>query len=110
MPVSGRLNSIQLSENITLIDDTYNANPDSFKAGIDVLQGIDGNTILVMGDMAELGENASEMHRDIGGYALESGIDQLFCVGNLSASLNMFRGNHFSSKKSCCQPYSITKP
>ena len=100
MPVSGRLNSIQLSENITLIDDTYNANPDSFKAGIDVLQGIDGKTILVMGDMAELGENASEMHRDIGGYALESGIDQLFCVGNLSASAaEMFRGNHFSSKE-----------
>ena len=80
VPVSGRLNSVQLSEHITLIDDTYNANPDSFKAGIDVLKDVGGHTILVMGDMAELGESAVEMHRDIGGYAHKSGIDQLFCV------------------------------
>lgn len=100
VPVSGRLNSVQLSEHITLIDDTYNANPDSFKAGIDVLKDVGGHTILVMGDMAELGESAVEMHRDIGGYAHKSGIDQLFCVGNLSASAaDIFQGNHFSSKE-----------
>jgi UDP-N-acetylmuramoyl-tripeptide--D-alanyl-D-alanine ligase len=100
VPVSGRLNSIQLSEQITLIDDTYNANPDSFEAGIDVLKAMQGQTILVMGDMAELGEQAEEMHRHIGRYAQQAGIKQMFCVGEFSAfAAQAFAGNHFLSQQ-----------
>lgn len=100
VPVSGRLNSIQLSERITLIDDTYNANPDSFQAGIDVLKASTRHTILVMGDMAELGDRAHEMHCQIGTYAQQAGIDEMFCVGDLSVgAANMFGGSHFANRE-----------
>lgn len=96
-PVSGRLNRIQLSEEITLIDDTYNANPDSFQAAINVLKAVAGQTILVMGDMAELGEKAYEMHCQIGAFAQQAGINQMFCVGDLSAgAADLFGGSHFA--------------
>lgn len=98
-PVSGRLNSYQLSDDITLIDDTYNANPDSFKAAIDVLSDSNGHQVLVMGDMAELGEEAMQMHEEIGRYAHEKGIDELHSVGLLSAiAANKFNGVHHQDK------------
>lgn len=98
-PVSGRLDSCQLADQITLIDDTYNANPDSFKAAIDVLSCAKGLKVLVMGDMAELGEKAIQMHEEIGGYALEKGIDALHSVGLLSAiAANKFGGTHHEDK------------
>jgi UDP-N-acetylmuramoyl-tripeptide--D-alanyl-D-alanine ligase len=98
-PVSGRLNSYQLSTDITLIDDTYNANPDSFKAAIDVLSASSGRRVLVMGDMAELGEEAMQMHEEIGRYAQEKGVDILHSVGLLSAiAANEFGGTHHQDK------------
>jgi UDP-N-acetylmuramoyl-tripeptide--D-alanyl-D-alanine ligase len=99
-PVSGRLNIHQLSNNLTLIDDAYNANPDSFKAAIDVLSTVEGNKVLVMGDMAELGEKAMQMHEEIGAYAQKKGLDKLHSVGLLSAvAANKFGGTHHSSKQ-----------
>jgi len=99
-PVSGRLNSRQLANGVTLIDDTYNANPDSFKAAIDVLGHAVGYKILVMGDMAELGEKAMEMHEEIGTYAVSKGIDALHSVGLLSAiAANKFGGTHHGEKE-----------
>jgi UDP-N-acetylmuramoyl-tripeptide--D-alanyl-D-alanine ligase len=98
-PVSGRLHSYQLRNDITLIDDTYNANPDSFKAAIDVLSCAKGRKVLVMGDMAELGDKAMQMHEEIGGYAQEKGIDALHSVGLLSAiAANKFGGTHHDDK------------
>jgi UDP-N-acetylmuramoyl-tripeptide--D-alanyl-D-alanine ligase len=98
-PVSGRLNSYQLSPDAMLIDDTYNANPDSFKAAIDVLSASAGRRVLVMGDMAELGEKAMQMHEEIGRYAQEKGIDILHSVGPLSAiAANKFGGIHHQDK------------
>ena len=100
VPVSGRLHSINLSENIRLIDDTYNANPDSFQAGIDVLKAATGHTILVMGDMAELGDKAAQMHQHIGHYAQQAGINEMYCVGDLSAlAADTFGGSHFVSQE-----------
>jgi UDP-N-acetylmuramoyl-tripeptide--D-alanyl-D-alanine ligase len=98
-PVSGRLNTQQLANQVTLIDDTYNANPDSFKAAIEVLSAAQGDKVLVMGDMAELGEQAMQMHEEIGAYARQKGIDALHSVGLLSAiAANKFGGIHHSNK------------
>ena len=98
MPVSGRLNSIELAPDLTLIDDTYNANPDSFRAGIDVLSATAGQRILVMGDMAELGDQSQALHRQIGEYALQAGIDQVFTTGTWSAAVtDVCNGSHFKN-------------
>lgn len=82
--VKGRLNWLQGSNGAVLIDDTYNANPDSMKAAIDVLSNQKATQIVVMGDMAELGTDAPQMHADIGLYAKQKGINQLFTFGELS--------------------------
>ncbi len=70
-----------------LIDDTYNANPDSMKAAIDVLAKQAGKKILVLGDMGELGADAKEMHAEIGAYAKASGLANLYCIGDLSKEM-----------------------
>ena len=79
--VKGRLQRKVGINGANLIDDTYNANPDSMKAAIDVLVAQAGCTVFVMGDMAELGENSSEMHAEIGAYAKQKGVHQLLGLG-----------------------------
>jgi UDP-N-acetylmuramoyl-tripeptide--D-alanyl-D-alanine ligase len=99
-PVAGRLKTIQLNADIRLIDDTYNANPDSFRAAIDVLGATTGYRVLVMGDMAELGDRAVELHQQVGDYALQCGIDVMYSVGILSSvASDQFGGNHYGSKE-----------
>lgn len=81
-PVKGRL-QVHLSEShVTVIDDTYNANPDSVRAAIDVLR-IYTDSLLILGDMGEVGEKGDEFHFEIGQYAREAGIEQVFLLGNL---------------------------
>ena len=82
--VKGRLNWLQASNGAAVIDDTYNANPDSMMAAIDVLANQKAPQIFVMGDMAELGADAALMHADIGLYAKQKGISQLLTFGDLS--------------------------
>jgi UDP-N-acetylmuramoyl-tripeptide--D-alanyl-D-alanine ligase len=67
-----------------LIDDTYNANPDSTLAAIAVLAGIAGKRVLILGDMAELGEHGPEMHARVGAAARQAGIESLYALGELS--------------------------
>jgi UDP-N-acetylmuramoyl-tripeptide--D-alanyl-D-alanine ligase len=67
-----------------VIDDSYNANPESCKAAIATLCSFTGKKILVLGDMLELGINEVEYHREIGAFAKQSGIDKMFCYGDLS--------------------------
>ena len=91
--VYGRLQRKAGFNNALLIDDTYNANPDSMKAAIDVL-AMHKSSIFVMGDMAELGENAPQMHADIGLYAKQKGIEQLVAFGDLSAKASLAFGSN----------------
>jgi UDP-N-acetylmuramyl pentapeptide synthase len=98
--VKGRLNWLQGFNDAVLIDDTYNANPDSMKAAIDVLATLDGLKIFVMADMAELGVNAAQMHADIGAYAKQKGIAHLFTFGDLSQQASAAFGGdaqHFTA-------------
>ena len=79
--------------NSILIDDSYNASPSSFQAAIDVLVQHEGSTIVAMGEMGELGNDAKQAHFDIGVYAKDKGVDYLFGVGALSESaLSGFAG------------------
>ena len=82
---------------VTLVDDTYNANPDSVRAAIDVLAGLPGPRWLVLGDMGEVGTQGPAFHHEVGGYAQERGIDALWTVGALSthASAAFHGARHF---------------
>lgn len=82
--VKGRVNLIELNKHITIIDDSYNANVQSVKAAIDLLKQIQGHTILALGDMGELGEDALSYHQEVGTYAKSEGIKQLYTLGPLS--------------------------
>jgi len=104
--VKGRVNLIEASESLTIIDDTYNANVKSVKAAIDLLSDIQGHRILALGDMGELGEDARKYHQEVGEYALAQGIDELFTLGVLSKSASdVFElpNRHFSNREQMLQ-------
>jgi murE/murF fusion protein len=88
-PVTGRMNILKTGRGITIIDDTYNANPDSMKAAINTLRSLKGNNtgILVAGDMLELGEHAESMHRNIGRIAAGSDIAKLYVTGEFARTV-----------------------
>lgn len=81
--VNGRLAMIAGQHQSTLIDDTYNANPSSIKKAIDVLAGFEGRKVLVLGDVAEIGEQGVALHQSLGDYAKNAGIDALYGFGDL---------------------------
>lgn len=81
--VGGRSHVIALPA-YTVIDDCYNANPVSMKAAIDLLTMALGRKVAVLGDMFELGEKECELHKEVGAYAAEKGIDVIICTGALS--------------------------
>jgi UDP-N-acetylmuramoyl-tripeptide--D-alanyl-D-alanine ligase len=83
--IKGRLQKKAGLNGATLIDDTYNANPESARAAIAVLAQAPGDKLLVLGDMGELGSGAAEMHAEIGRYAREQGIGRLLALGEHSA-------------------------
>ncbi|QRM20686.1 UDP-N-acetylmuramoyl-tripeptide--D-alanyl-D-alanine ligase [Dechloromonas sp. TW-R-39-2] len=80
--VKGRLQRRAGKKGAEILDDTYNANPDSVRAGIDVLAATIGRKLLVLGDMGEIGEASAQYHDEIGGYAKSQGIDRLFALGD----------------------------
>jgi len=83
-PISGRLHTRVGINGATIIDDTYNANPDSVKAAIAVLVNAAGAKWLVLGDMGEVGDRGPAFHREIGEYARAAGVDRLLAVGDLA--------------------------
>ena len=87
-PVKGRSRAFGVvcqGRAITGVDDTYNANPDSVRAAIDVLAELPGPHLLVLGDMGEVGTQGPAFHHEVGAYAQASGIEHLLCLGELAA-------------------------
>ena len=80
----GSRNHIIHTHGMTVIDDCYNANPTSTKAGLNTLSNFTGRKVAVLGDMKELGREELNLHREVGAYAKEKGIDRLIAVGPLS--------------------------
>jgi UDP-N-acetylmuramoyl-tripeptide--D-alanyl-D-alanine ligase len=103
--VKGRLQAKRAANGASILDDTYNANPDSMRAAVDVLAAIGASstepTVLVLGDMGEVGEDAAERHAEIGAYARHQGIVGLFALGEHMAHAVAEFGEgaqHFANK------------
>lgn len=99
-PVKGRSRALSIrfqGRPITVVDDTYNANPDSVCAAIDVLADLPAPRLLVLGDMGEVGDQGPQLHAEVGRYAHRRGIDRLFTLGEQSrhASSQFPGGRHF---------------
>ena len=100
-PVKGRSRAqlVQVSGRaITLVDDTYNANPDSVQAAIDVLASLPGPRLLVLGDMGEVGDKGPDFHAQAGQHAHAKGIESVFTLGSLSVATTegFGTGRHFA--------------
>jgi UDP-N-acetylmuramoyl-tripeptide--D-alanyl-D-alanine ligase len=99
-PVKGRTVAQLASNGMRVIDDTYNANPTSMCAAVDILAGFSGRTVLVLGDIGELGDWAEQGHRDVGEYA-RGKVSALYAVGPMMAhAVNAFgpQAFHFSTQ------------
>jgi UDP-N-acetylmuramoyl-tripeptide--D-alanyl-D-alanine ligase len=99
-PVRGRLVTTTTAAGVRVIDDSYNANPDSARAAIDVLASRASPRLLVLGDMGEVGDEGPAFHREIGMHAKDAGIERLFTVGTLAreaADAFGARASHFAS-------------
>ncbi len=107
--LSGKRTNIIHAKHITVIDDTYNANPDSMSAALEMLENYPGRRIAVLGDMFELGKASKASHEKIGALAKELGIDVLITVGKM---MKLARGaHHFSSTGKVLKKLrSIVKP
>ena len=99
-PVPGRLYPIRLAANQLLLDDSYNANVGSMTAAAQVLGDMPGFRVMVVGDMAELGDEAELCHRQVGDSARTAGIDCVLSTGTLSQLIgeNSGKGEHFATK------------
>jgi UDP-N-acetylmuramoyl-tripeptide--D-alanyl-D-alanine ligase len=91
LPEKGRLELIEL-EDFKILDDSYNANPQSMKAAIDTISNFAGDKVLVLGSMGELGKDSKKMHQEIGDYARHSNIHHLLTIGK---DAKEYEGNHF---------------
>ncbi|SMF42310.1 MULTISPECIES: UDP-N-acetylmuramoyl-tripeptide--D-alanyl-D-alanine ligase [unclassified Pseudomonas] len=99
-PVKGRTVAQIAPNGVRVIDDSYNANPTSMCAAIDILAGFSGRTVLVLGDIGELGQWAEEGHRQVGDYA-RGKVDALYAVGtNMTHAVKAFgaNGRHFATQ------------
>jgi UDP-N-acetylmuramoyl-tripeptide--D-alanyl-D-alanine ligase len=102
VPVKGRSRAFSITlgnKKLSVVDDTYNANPDSVRAAIDVLADLPGPTLLVLGDMGEVGEQGPQFHTEAGAYAHSKRVGQLLVLGDSSRyAAQAFAGaRHFAT-------------
>jgi UDP-N-acetylmuramoyl-tripeptide--D-alanyl-D-alanine ligase len=93
-PVNGRLQRKTARVGALVIDDTYNANPDSVRAAIDVLAKAKAPRVLVLGDMGEVGTQGKEFHEEVAAYAASKGIEHFFATGTLAAHMAPHAQHH----------------
>lgn len=101
-PVKGRLCPLPGIQGSTLIDDSYNASPNSFEAAIDVLMSFSGRKLLLAGEIKELGSETDSAHVTVGEYARDAGVDELWASGeNCRQMVNAFgaNGKYFASRE-----------
>lgn len=111
--VKGRMQAHRLSARQVVIDDTYNANPDSVRAAIDVLSFLPAPRALVLGDMGEVGDNGPQMHAEVGAYAKQQAIDYLWTLGEATShSVKAFgsNGQRFESVAQLCEQLKTVRP
>jgi UDP-N-acetylmuramoylalanine-D-glutamate ligase len=90
-PVKGRSRAWRAAgHTLTLVDDSYNANPDSVIAAIDVLAGLPGPRLLVLGDMGEVGDQGPQFHAEVGAYARQRGIEAVYTLGETAHTVAAF--------------------
>ena len=114
-PVKGRSKAVLLAvqgREVTLVDDTYNANPDSVRAAIDVLADLQGPRLLVLGDMGEVGQQGPQFHAEAGRYAKAKGIEHLLTLGELAqVACGAFEGGrHFGSMQALLDAFNDDLP
>ncbi len=112
-PVAGRLQLKTGMAGRHIIDDTYNANPGSLSVALEVLSACHGQRVLVLGDMAELGEDSEALHQQVGSEAKAAGIDALYTLGSFSAAASRAFGEaaqHFSDQGALIQSLQETLP
>ena len=111
VPVKGRSRAFALTvgaRSVTVVDDSYNANPDSVRAATEVLRDLPGPRLLVLGDMGEVGTQGPQFHAEAGAYAQQLGIERLLAVGTLSqAAVDAFTAaggsaQHFADMDALC--------
>ena len=107
---AGRMQPTTLNDATLLIDDSYNANPDAVKAATHALIELKGESVLVLGDMGELGADEKEQHYGVGQYAAEHGVARLYACGTLSEkTVQGFKeqgghdGHHFEDQQTLCE-------
>ncbi len=110
--VKGRLQGFTSKNGALIVDDTYNANPDSMKAALDVLSRFDGTKVFVMGAIGELGATSLQLHAEVGTYANEKGLAALFALGNdaKAASEASAVGQYFENRDAllaALRPYDV---
>ncbi len=112
-PVAGRLAALRAANGAAVIDDSYNANPDSVRAAIDVLAAAPAPRWLVLGDMGEVGASGPEFHREVGAYARAAHIERLLTAGTLAAEAAAAFGDggtHFDSVEALARDVARTAP
>ena len=112
-PIAGRLAALRAAIGAAIIDDTYNANPDSVRAAIDVLAAAPAPRWLVLGDMGEVGASGPKFHREVGAYARAAHIERLLTAGTLAAEAAAAFGDggmHFDSVEALARDVARTAP
>ena len=85
--VVGRRGAVTVTETLTLVDDCYNANPDSMRCAIDSLKELPGRHVAILADMLEMGSGGEQMHHDLGRYAVDNGVGLVLCCGHLGQKI-----------------------